>query len=438
MSYSDNVKSMRSVKLGDKTFVNADQVASNLDALEAKVDNLPKCYIPKGSCTVAFANAQTYAAEQVGWVYNLSDAGTVNNGIGGEPFKVKAGDNIVWINNGDETTPAYCWDKLSSGAAIYTGEGAIVVNNETEKIAISLDKAAENDGKVIGDETTIGDIIGWLGGTIAPSDWAFRIGGSYYTTFAAAISAAQDGDTISFRGDTTFSGVEIAKDNASGAGITLDLGGHVLTAAGARDFDVNGTKLVIANGTVNAATIKVYGGSDLTVASDATVNVTYQEGVFVDGSTLNVYGTVCQQVQNAGAINADSPASATVINIEEGAVVKTLSDNNTYGVAAYGDNITVNMNGGTIDAQSYGFEVDPLVVLNLTRGVVKTQFNINVYEGSSLHDPLTEENCGVYFREKESEAGQYKLADLCATGYGPVKVGGTGEYANYWKIAANA
>lgn len=70
-------------------------------------DKLSTVYKSKGSKTVAELNALTVDSSMNGFVYNVTDAGTLSNGS----VAVIAGDNvlIVW----DEQNSTFTWDKLS-------------------------------------------------------------------------------------------------------------------------------------------------------------------------------------------------------------------------------------------------------------------------------------------------------------------------------------
>ena len=152
-------------------------------------EDLGVVYTPKGSITVA-ATASALSAGQAGWVYNMSDSGTIADGIGGQPFNVKAGDNIVIIEEDDSAAETVKhWDKLSATIATYTGTGAIVITQVptgantigvnvgsniaeveaggTTAIEVSLDKAAGLEAGQNLDNKTIGEIVAYLGGTVS-------------------------------------------------------------------------------------------------------------------------------------------------------------------------------------------------------------------------------------------------------------------------------
>lgn len=159
--------------------------------LTAEDFDLSSVYTPRGSITVA-ATAAALSSGKAGDVYNMSDSGVVQNGIGGEPITVAAGDNIVIVEEDDSTDEAVKrWDKLSATIATYTGTGAIVItpgagastiginvgsniaevtSGSSTSIEVSLDKAA---GVELGDNldnVTIGDIVRYLGGTVSYDD----------------------------------------------------------------------------------------------------------------------------------------------------------------------------------------------------------------------------------------------------------------------------
>ena len=162
-------------------------------AVDASDLGLSTAYVPKGSISVAAA-ATALAAASVGWVYNVSDSGTIAGGVGGGSFKVKAGDNIVVVEEDVSGTATKRWDKLSATVAQYTGSGAVTVTEVeagpntigvnvgsnikeetdgggTTSLVVSLDKAGNvgsGSGQVANlDGKTLRDIIGLLGGTVS-------------------------------------------------------------------------------------------------------------------------------------------------------------------------------------------------------------------------------------------------------------------------------
>lgn len=116
--------------------------------VSAKTLGLSTAYIPKGSMTVSQA-ATKLSGGEIGWVYNMSDSGTISDGIEGS-IVVEAGDNVVIVNNGTEETPVKKWDKLSAtiDIPVYTGSGVIDVTGTT----ISLTTKATGGLDTTGDE----------------------------------------------------------------------------------------------------------------------------------------------------------------------------------------------------------------------------------------------------------------------------------------------
>ena len=144
---------------------------------------LSTAYVPKGSITIAAAN-EALTSKTVGWVYNVTDSGTLTNGISGASspaaIEVLAGDNIVVVEDG---TYGKRWDKLSATIEVpeYTGSGAVSVANETVSLSIAsgaalsqtnaglkvdLDAAAISAGKTV-KTATLGEILTLLGGTVS-------------------------------------------------------------------------------------------------------------------------------------------------------------------------------------------------------------------------------------------------------------------------------
>jgi hypothetical protein len=90
----------------DKEFNTIATALTDLNENKANKDDLSTLYKIKGSSTVANINVMT---PEVGWVYNLTDSGTIINGLTGE-VPVESGDNVVYTDSG--------WDKLSAATKV--------------------------------------------------------------------------------------------------------------------------------------------------------------------------------------------------------------------------------------------------------------------------------------------------------------------------------
>lgn len=87
---------------GTGTVVVGTPTAVNHATTKAYVDaKVSSAYIYKGSKTVSEINALNTSTLEIGWVYNVSDGGTITLGS----IQVNAGDNIAWTGS--------AWDKLA-------------------------------------------------------------------------------------------------------------------------------------------------------------------------------------------------------------------------------------------------------------------------------------------------------------------------------------
>lgn len=98
---------------------------------KTRLDNLTNVYKYAGTKTVAELNSLTVTADMNGYVYNVSDSGTLTTGS----VQVIAGDNVsvVW----DSTNSTYSWDKLAATSDV-SGKADKVANATANDLA-SLD-----------------------------------------------------------------------------------------------------------------------------------------------------------------------------------------------------------------------------------------------------------------------------------------------------------
>lgn len=200
-------------------------------------------------------------------------------------------------------------------------------------------------------------------------------GRTYYKTLDEAITAAEDGQTVTLLKNLA-SSVTI-----SGKQITLDLGGKTLTSAGETIdggiptiFVNNGANVTLQNGTVAAdgssyRDVIVKNGSTLTVNKDVTMTATggdYNYCVSVrHGDTDN----------NTVVINGGTFTSNNYVLAYVGAGNSfTVNDGNFNGSAGlYGSgtkgysNNTVTVNGGTFEVSNSGFYFPNNDTVNITK-----------------------------------------------------------------------
>lgn len=89
---------------------------------------------------------------------------------------------------------------------------------------------------------------------------------NYFTSLAAAVAAAQDGDTVTLLKDTTEGGIQIAEGRFSTGILTIDLNGHTYTignpSVGSVGYETSGMHLLkdntvfIKNGKITSSTAK--------------------------------------------------------------------------------------------------------------------------------------------------------------------------------------
>ncbi|MBQ2094967.1 MAG: hypothetical protein II474_03600, partial [Firmicutes bacterium] len=142
-----------------------------------------------------------------------------------------------------------------------------------------------------------------------------------YETLAAAIEAAEAGDTVTLLADTTEEQVNVSKD------LTLDLGDYTYTG----ELTAWDGTVTVQNGKI-AGRLDAYDSAVVTLASDAEVEG--QVVVWGDGTSgqegcktpvLNVYGKVTNTGDAAISTNG-SDKSFAEINIYAGAEVTSTDD----------------------------------------------------------------------------------------------------------------
>ena len=281
------------------------------------------------------------------------------------------------------------------------------------------------------------------GETIKPAKMGFAIiiagepaTTNYYATLAEAFGAVADGGTVTLLDNATVSTESaLAKANLEGTGITLDLNGKKLTVTVEDAINVNNTKLTIVGGEIEATadtSLDFCNGSVVTLAAGATITQTDatigNTPIWVAGATFNVYGTVLATNGAPGLF-----MNSGTVNVNEGGVVanRFMSDDGNGNAGIWTKGGVVNVNGGTVESSlAYALKLDTAnLVVTINSGVI----NGVIFGNATALTPLTDA-CTAKFNTLGNE-GSLKLADLCAAGYEPVKVGGEGEYKNYYQIA---
>ncbi|MBQ9814660.1 MAG: InlB B-repeat-containing protein, partial [Lachnospiraceae bacterium] len=195
-----------------------------------------------------------------------------------------------------------------------------------------------------------------------------KIGETYYTSLAAAVAAAQSGDTVELLVDHTGTGIFLG---AGDKNITIDLGGHTFTCSEA--VGSSGTKtqalhlekgntVILKNGTV---TCTADSGVKMLVQNYADLTL---ENVTLDGSNLTGNGTYvlsnnCGNVVigNGTTINAKEGGYAfdvcvtnyypegTTVTVNEGAVINGDVQYDVWGSVPAENKASLVINGGTFN-----------------------------------------------------------------------------------------
>ena len=267
---------------------------------------LSTAYIPKGSITVAAANTGDSASTPStawgeGWVYNMSDSGTLANGIAG-PVAVETGDNIVRVK---DATDKYRWDKLSATInASYSGGDGIHVDETNRSIAVDL---GNNSGLKIDDS---GKLV------INASDGLYVDGSSGLRVKRGA------GLTVNGTGD-----LKVAAGNGLGFDSNNNL---VVTGTGAIDVGSSGVYLRTADG------LEVNNNNDLTVKTGDGIGIVDNRVVIrlkTDNSGLLLAGST--DAAGVGIALADSNPGLSI----DSTGIKV---NGANGIAVSGSSVVLN------------------------------------------------------------------------------------------------
>ena len=233
------------------------------------------------------------------------------------------------------------------------------------------------------------------------SNVAARIGEKGYTSFSAALDAAQAGDTIVLAADVENCD-KILVGNGGVSSLTVDLNGHNIGFAANNCFQVYGGELnVIGTGTIYEESpyyspIMMYGSNeDIADYSVVTIgeNVTSKgwSGLFIDqngdanyGMKANVYGTLVSVLDRTGAAghglyvngNIKNQSNCPVITLDGATIV---SDGNGMYLAGYADTTIKDSQISCTEDGSAGIEIRA-GVLNIENSEVIGGFGEIDYE----------------------------------------------------------
>ena len=146
----------------------------------------------------------------------------------------------------------------------------------------------------------------------APKATVISVAGTvtnYYPTLAAAVAAAEDGDTVVLLADMTESSTLVIPANTA---ITLDLGGKTLTSTASPEAIFNYGTLVLQGGTINASASLVRNLGSVTVESGTyTANGNGIMCGIADKSVAAPTATGCSVTINGGTITSVEMAICT-------------------------------------------------------------------------------------------------------------------------------
>ena len=239
----------------------------------------PATYHTITGCTV---KDSTLKCTETGKSWRVGDlVGTANVGQVTVDAATSASQNTLTQENADPQEP----------------EDSIFGRKEVGKAGLVI-----IDNKVVAAGTDYGDIVNKnanevlvevsKGHWVKPNeDTVAMIGSKEYTTLPDAITAAKDGDTIKLLKDVTVTKpIEVTKS------MTLDLNGHVLTAATASTATVKNSAIWVTAEKVNLTIDGTTAGSGMTMGDTHDTNWEAKVWGFVDlregsaGSTVTVNG----------------------------------------------------------------------------------------------------------------------------------------------------
>ena len=204
---------------------------------------------------------------------------------------------------------------------------------------------------------------------------------TYYLTVTNALSAAQDGETVTMQKDYTSSALSSAAQLTAQKSITLDLNGHTIEHTNSKNaLYVSGSSgknpiIIVKNGTVksNATAIKAGANAIVTIENDVTVIGNY--GIEVGGgqTTLTTTGTITGTEAGIYIAGAGTSYSNKIVNVEGGTI------SGQYGIYS-NQAATVNVSDGAISGtfaaialngyQAYSETSGYTIHLNVTGGTI--------------------------------------------------------------------
>ena len=235
-----------------------------------------------------------------------------------------------------------------------------------------------------------------------------KVGNNYYYTFADAVAAAQEGDTVTLLDNVTLTAQQEISKN-----LTIDLNGHNITNSHTRTIKVSkGTLTLTGSGTVSSnvadvgySVIRVggeeAGNAGLVVGKDVTISSATAYGITVFGATtetVTINGTIISTAPENNAYDGcavstlGNDTTAATITINDGA---KLSAENTNAIYMPSGNLIVN--GGTITGRTGIYVKSGSTTVKggtITGNGAAVAYNYYGNGGISTGDALVVDSCG--------------------------------------------
>ena len=239
----------------------------------------PATYHTITGCTVKGSNLK---CTETGKSWRVGDLfGTANVGQVTVDAATSASQNILTQENANTQKPE---DSIFGRKAVGTA-GLVIIDNNVVAAGTDYGEIVNKNANEVLAEVSKGHWMKPAENTVA------MIGAKEYTTLPDAITAAKDGDTIKLLKDVTVTKpIEVMKS------MTLDLNGHVLTAATASTATVKNSAIWVTAEKVNLTIDGTTAGSGMTMGDTHDTNWEAKVWGFVDlregsaGSTVTVNG----------------------------------------------------------------------------------------------------------------------------------------------------
>ena len=239
----------------------------------------PATYHTITGCTVKGSNLK---CTETGKSWRVGDLfGTANVGQVTVDAATSASQNILTQENANTQKPE---DSIFGRKAVGTA-GLVIIDNKVVAAGTDYGEIVNKNANEVLAEVSKGHWMKPAENTVA------MIGAKEYTTLPDAITAAKDGDTIKLLKDVTVTKpIEVMKS------MTLDLNGHVLTAATASTATVKNSAIWVTAEKVNLTIDGTTAGSGMTMGDTHDTNWEAKVWGFVDlregsaGSTVTVNG----------------------------------------------------------------------------------------------------------------------------------------------------